>query len=148
MTHQEKLSFIREKCIEANPSIKDLIIGCKIEWENQPFTIINYGTSQYDKYEKFCNLINKSDQICDGDGIIKSPNTKIFGRDIRLADVLLAIEKNSKDSFFMIGQNGEFNQLKLHSGEEISSGIKYNFLKDNLTDQSEETIEFLYQLLK
>ena len=31
MTTQEKTETIRQACIEANPSIKDLVFGCEIK---------------------------------------------------------------------------------------------------------------------
>ena len=32
MSKQEKISYIRERWIEANPSIKDLVFGCEVRY--------------------------------------------------------------------------------------------------------------------
>lgn len=63
---------------------------------------------------------------------------KILGREIRLADVLLAM-KSLKERKWT-------DQAWLITGSK--DDCNWNLLKDSLTDQSEETIEFLYELLK
>ena len=35
---KEKISYIRERCIEANPDIKKLEFGCEVKYRNQEET--------------------------------------------------------------------------------------------------------------
>lgn len=76
-------------------------------------------------------------------------------RPIRLADILLAINKNPED--YSIGTDGRFMKMTWfpNGGFNMewvkeSNGvlaIGWNLLKDDLSLQSPETIQFLYQLL-
>lgn len=84
---------IREKCVLANPEIVALKFGCKVENFLKGTAIIlkvhkYQGESDcYDvAYYKLPELI-----------VERTPfnNWKILGRDITLADVLLAVEKNA-----------------------------------------------------
>ena len=102
---QDKINFIREKCIEAHGGYNE-----------------NGGTKTYRVYE----LAAENDVIT-------------------LADVLLAIPTESL----------EWNHKKYKLGLRQSFGFKkeptdwvYWDLKKDLNDQSEETINFIYNLLQ
>lgn len=108
MTHEQKIQFIQERCIKANPE--------KGWWSAAE------GLREYE---------------------------------FRLADVLLAIkEKQGTSSTFFVNPYGLFYSFE---GTDFKSGstatVKYlhlgwNLLKDDLSQQSEETVSFIYELLK
>lgn len=66
----------------------------------------------------------------------------IFDNKIRLADVLSALENTSH--YLEINQLGHFTFKGVTGGE----WGEWNLRKDDLTEQSDETILFLYDLLK
>lgn len=119
---QEKLETIRKACIATNPAIQ----------------------STYHKTTG--NNLRCSN--CGEPAVMGSKCEKGEIRPIRLADVLLAIDK--KDGF----KNIENNFVMYSDGSmSWSSETKdmqgsWNLLKDELCLQSTETIEFLYQLFK
>lgn len=126
---QEQINYIREKAIEANPSIKDLVFGCRIVDFMKGHAII-VGIEKYENesdcyYQFYDNIPHPIINL--------SPyhNWTIIGREIRLADVLgICIPKMTE--------------------REIIKFVLYdwNLLKDSLSDQSPETVEFIYNLLK
>lgn len=130
MTHQEKLAFIRAKCILSNPEIVELKFGCKIACEqSEQHSVVTV----YDSFVECENGIDYS-----------SYEYKIIGRPITLADILLALKMRSNYGY--IATNGEMFQ----SGRDIEDGIagaKWNLLK-TLEDQDEPTISFIYNALK
>ena len=107
MNREQKLQFIREKCIEVNPLVAGRNTSMRIE-----------GV--------FDGLINYRD------------NT------IRLADILLAISKKhfpKAEHIFL----KEIAEIELNEfWEKIKDVIRrWDLLHDSLSDQSEETIDFL-----
>lgn len=156
MSKQEKIEYIRERCIEANPSIKDLILGCEIN-----ITDIHFMCSK---------AITASQNPLKVLTVTSDPNVyliltkigiehfkwrdidlycEIIGRPIRLADVLLAIEQEEFASGFTAHPDGEliFNDYLSDDGEDGSCSGDWNLIKDDLTLQPQETIDFLYSLL-
>lgn len=137
MNKEQKIQFIREKCIEANPSIKDLVFGCDVIVKG----IANDNPGcEYD--------IVVDDRIKEGRiglgyfGEVPISELEIIGREIRLADVLLAMPTNS---IFVCAKDGYIG----HDEEMIKGHFKvqWNLLNDSLTDQEEPTIDFIYELL-
>lgn len=131
---ETKLQYIREQVIKANPSIKELTFGCKFfigkypaivvntpEWKWVDF-MVSFSADLVPKYDRFLR-----ENFKDGEEEIK-----IIGREIRLADVINALPFEGREWW---GQ--------------MSSVVEYwNLKQDNLELQSEETILFLYNLLK
>ena len=67
---------------------------------------------------------------------------------IRLADVLLAIRKHYTITF-SVNALGEFEQrMFINNAWIIKSVSNWNLSKDSLDEQSEETISFLWEILK
>lgn len=65
-------------------------------------------------------------------------------RDIRLADVLLAIQENHKNKGdILITSVGIFGSI-----ERGNLGHLWNLLNDSLDSQSDETISFLFNIIK
>jgi len=184
MTTQDKIEYIRQACIKANPSIKDLVFGCEIIDKNntEKMHFIYLAENKvYGHHGKDClgDSIWWSILPVTGDMsaslLVRGCTSKtkdidmsrfeIIGREIRLADVLLAIGDNKKNWRkenwftwvfpFSDGLNG-FAGFKAYSHKggfamltnKENVPVGWNLLKDSLSDQSDETIEFIFNLLK
>ncbi|MCB1392884.1 hypothetical protein [Nitrobacter sp.] len=64
-----------------------------------------------------------------------------YGRPVRLADVLLALEQ-SGDPQYAVNTTGEFMRWG-----DTPTGIRWNLRKDDLAEQSDECVAFLAELL-
>lgn len=142
MTTQEQIEFIRQKCIEANPEIMELKFGCGVKWRDEEFTFISGGMAgQYTLFNKRCHAVFASPSECE-----------ILGRDIRLADVLLAISKNKKNwhsqEWGVVGVELAEGGHYAHFSSNECGYAEWDLLTDDLTLQSPETIEFIFNLLK
>lgn len=85
-----------------------------------------------------------------GETIMKETTIdKIIGREPRLTDILLALDKKRIDSpnkdTYVIYPDGEF--LEMHIGTTKRTGAFWDLKHDNLEDQSEPTKQFLADLL-
>lgn len=138
------LKKIRESCIEANPGIMELKFGCQILFEDKIYTIAresSRGTFQawYNDYTYAEFKISVED------------SKQILGRPIRLADVLLALEDNVKESttFFAAFYNKKFLLCfrLFMPNPDLVHETEWNLKDDNLEHQSEETINFIASLL-
>lgn len=67
-------------------------------------------------------------------------------RPVRLADILLAIEKTKEGTEVAIDTMGEF-RMRDRDGYHETQQIWWNLYKDNINDQSDEFINFAYSLL-
>jgi len=153
-TREEKLKLIRDKCVEANPSIKDLVMGCKVfdleenkecvVWKTsldmpKPEVYLDTSYPHYEAEYRFSAEENPSGY-----------HYKILGRDIRLADVLCMIQTVSIQ--YAIDTNGEFLVMKETKDrtqfEFKSAKFHWYLTQDNLEDQSDKTINFIYQLIE
>lgn len=120
MTPQQQLAFIKEKVIEAVPSIQGtshVSTGNNLRCQNcgEPDSYENRGTCKKGKI-----------------------------RSIGLADVLLALEKKGK--YILIDVTGNLYTHDMGDGSLVDEGI-WNFLLP-LDGQKEETIAWLHELLK
>lgn len=142
MTTQEQIQFIRQKAIEANPEILKLEFGCAFRLHNKKFYVARY-------LEDVETLVDENNIHWTLTQLKQLQFAEIIGRDIRLADVLFTIEKTGKDIEVSLYQNtchiGRYSEGKK---EGYYSYCLYDLLKDRLEDQSPETIEFIYNLLK
>ena len=156
MTNQEKIQFITERCIKANPDIKKLEFGCKIVI-NTPERYAEYKESDDEKttatvlfYQEVSNFdendvhfmvwLDEWNETFDA-SILDETDIKIIGRPIRLADVLLAIQQEGWSD-----QNPMWSEeTTLKKKKKLCK--KWTLKKDNLQDQSPETIDFIYSLL-
>lgn len=135
----EKLQFIREKCTAANPEILRLKFGCFVVAKGELRMITQECIGGF----KALTIIED-----EGDMVYAYPETfyqkdemRIVGRPIRLADVLLALRAAGTLNFKVIVKKDSIWE---------DHGIKelWNLRADDLEQQSEETISFLYELLK
>lgn len=137
MTPQEQLAIIKQKVIEAVPSILDLKFGCEVQykWDNKPKYIV-VGT--FEVSEKNTPTQVECREI-DGrkyDTVLSVDTLEIIGRPIQLSDVLLAIKENSYHEIYTASWWVNVNTLI----------FKWNLLLP-LDGQSEEVWAFLAELL-
>lgn len=120
----DQIKTIREKCIDVNPEIENDDIKLSELWD---------AISEAGHKEVFQNL-SKNHWLF--------AHNKVFSRPIRLADVLLAIQhknfKEKPDFWYK-------NVFPLVTPHYECAWIN---IKDDLTLQSQETIQFIYELLK
>lgn len=147
MTTAEKTAYIKSKCVEANPSIMDLVFGCHV--------ILN---GEMCKVWSICNKNDNRIELVsqNGHGVCfytkgETRNHEIIGRPIRLTDVLLAI-LNGTNAAGEIELNGDKTLTIYADNPEIFADDEnhwgsWNLKSDDLTLQSDETIDFLYQVM-
>lgn len=134
-----KLLTIKQTVWKANPEILELKNGCKIISGKTELKIV----IQNGKEALLVNMLAL--QLVENSGSIIYD--EILGRDITLADVLLAIGRTgyTVDSYF-----GDFIYVQNGGMWEFAQGKKdiprWNLLK-TLDNQSQETLSFLYDLL-
>lgn len=142
MNHKEEL---RKKIIKVCPDILDLKFGCQV-------------TVDFDKdnKQKGWFFIDKDkekilfyDENTDSCKHLWGTKFKIIGRPIQLSDILRAINKKLvpiNDSYY-ITDDGGIHKLKCSDDEGCEYCSEWN-LEKPYNEQSEETIKFLYNLLK
>lgn len=119
------IEFIREKCIEANPEIVEPAMR-----KGMLCLVSDHGERYVTSYDV---AVAKSTV---GDYEI----LQVLPRPIRLADVLLAIEKVKDQT-----QHGKCVMILCNGWGEKE---RWDLRQDNLNDQDEPTIRFIYELLK
>lgn len=148
---EDNIKKIREACIAANPSIKDLVFGCNYVQDGKTYFVISAKTmsrglrNQIDQLQtSYFSSIISTDGDCMFDGAVEHSDIEIIGRPIRLADVLLAIQKKKhNDETYLVNMYGIFMDTHFN----FSMKNQWNLLKDNLEEQSPETISFVIELL-
>lgn len=145
------LDLIRQKCIEANPEIMELKFGCTVlHNDGETLLVVRWNTSN----DSLDTVAIGTASPFESYNLYPSEYT-VLGRPIRLADCLLAIheaiidgqevEKNTR-------MNLDVNTSGLFTGNffdwENDQVYFWNLRLDDLTQQSENTITFLADLLK
>lgn len=139
MTKQDQINFIREKCIEANDEIVRFGFGNEIEMNetHRHFTVALMDDS-------FIRVFSGTNQLVD----VAPEDCKILGRPIRLADVLLAIGSRAKDFELRNDYLWSWSVDVPKYNDDRANQIFWNLRADDVREQSEETINFIYNLLK
>lgn len=140
---QDNMKIVREAVIRANPDILKLEFGCEGIYDDNSVKLLRYGMD-------FQNVDGPNVYVWqkeDGSRYHTSDNryVEILGRPIRLADVLLAIEKNRTTDFFFVTTTDFLCMQDSKTDEEL---MVWNLREDDLSKQSPETLEFLANLLK
>jgi hypothetical protein len=154
MTKQDQINFIRQKCVEANPEIVEVKMGCEVYIQAYDelyngFPVVIGATSICKKHKQYREECCAEEDGCsvthgavirwgseeDGWGTMtrKESEFKVIGRPIRLADVLLALHQTQGSFRYDI---------------DMVERSKWKLRADDLEKQSEEAISFLYELLK
>lgn len=156
MTTQEKIKAIRKEVIKANPSILDLVFGCEVillneEYSKQPRVLKVLDKREIKGRDTIVEIYERSHN---GIGLVfyeDKGNLKIIGRPIRLADVLLALQKNKSYNLIAVDEYGTFYSDEKDVGFDIvqvdGQNIEWNLEQDDLSKQSEETIDFIFNLI-
>lgn len=132
---------LRKKIIKALPEILDLKFGCEVIMGSGLYTVLFYDEVEGEvsiapkirPKSKHCLNIKKG-----------RLGNKIIGRPITLADVLRAVDKIGLPKHFLILPSG--NIYLFETGYLGEAKANWN-LKEPLSGQSKETIEFLNNLL-
>lgn len=143
MSKKEIIELIRQKCIKSNPDILKLEFGCKTKHG----IYCGEDTVQGEYFFFLPDMVGSEDQAFQCEDF--SRGSDIIGRDIRLADVLYAIDQE-----FLVDSSGRgWEAMCSLVVPRFIEGVhqkkpQWNLLKDRLEDQSEECIDFIYNLLK
>lgn len=132
MERTNALELIRAKCIEANADIEIEAVCKTCDHEENSHRFRYALRAECIEYTCSCPEFKVSAQ----------PNY----RPIRLADVLLAIPL-TEGKTWRVTQNGVFVSVEDEWGIETFSEEQWNLHKDDLTEQSDDTINFLANLL-
>jgi hypothetical protein len=171
MERGERLNFIRQKCIAANPDIVALDFGCEVsgnigmaEYLNDPFVVVG-PTSVCKKHKRYNERCSAEENGCETSNaiVVKWGNEegwgthtvkegeagKILGRPIRLADVLLAFSVEhfpKRDDILAIVDVQAALDIYWAKVKDIIR--RFDLRADDLEKQPEETVDFIYSLLK
>lgn len=133
LTHQQKIEAIRRACVKANPKIVELKFGCLISGYGHHLSeIVTVG-------EKYCSFLHSPDLVAQDRTKTIKQDYEIIGRPIRLADVLLVFRGRSL--------KGCDPNETYPSRNEISILQRWNIRNDDLSKQSEDTVDFIHELL-
>jgi hypothetical protein len=137
MTPQNYLK-LKDKIVEANESILDLVFGCEVEYKNLIWRIVHKSIAGDIVVQH-----EYSREIITPQQIEYLKTIKILGRPIQLADVLIALKTKrlNENGWIMVDIQGQFITV---GNEEL--GILWDLSK-NLYDQPEATLQFLFDLL-
>ena len=156
MNHLETITKAVHKAV---PEILELKFGCELLREEHPgrhYKVIEDLGWGANTNKIWINSVPfgsmdlpreiEKDIITDRNG----EKWRILGRPIRLADILETIEKTLEDC--VVNTQGHLLELKSQTETGLitheGTGIYWNLLNDDLTQQSPETLEFLAKLLK
>lgn len=155
------LENIRNACIKASPEIMELKFGCEVmlllgDYYGEIGRVV-YPSGKCTKHKLYKNC-NEDCDIKDAVSIVTNwddepsewlllsngKDYKVLGREIRLADVLLAIKSSPKcDTLWEYEVISDLIWGKTNKQIEM-----WNLRKDSLSEQSEETLKFISDLLK
>lgn len=130
---KQKLKTIKDACVKANPDIMKLPYSDEdIEFLKEQLRRCSYTEDIRDAQYDLNRAIEE--------------NRSSVGRDIRLADIVLMLAREVKPNPEL-----EMHSLQISISKRSTHGrdnCLWNLLKDNLEEQSNETIDFIYQLIK
>lgn len=138
MTTQEKKEFIRLQCIKVNPSILDLVFGCEVKIDGFLSNTIVYVYPPAPDGEKCVRLADNSQ--------FAVVDLEIIGREISLADILLAIDKNLPAGMWEVPYNVDDDDHEESSY--VEQIVEYWNLLLPFHLQDDSTIDFIFNLLQ
>lgn len=164
MTTQQKLHAVETAIRKALPRLMELSYGCKLKGNKfgNEYKFISQTTEEgkdYTSYHLYDKDYNRP-TVFITDFFVIDPNDytafTILGHDILLSDVLewLRLFNNDYclwDGMFLkpVGASNYYAEFETINGESFDKNtIKLDLSKPYLKDQSEELIDFLYNLIK
>lgn len=155
---QQNIEKIRQACVKANEDILRLRFGVKIIWKaiydnKEKEAIVNKIYSRTTKYVTGTEFVGEC--ILDDDdsttAFCKENVVKVLGRPIRFLDILLAIGKTK--NYIAIDDMGQILQQAYredganYMGEMVGTTRFWVLNRDDLNDQTDETVEFIANFL-
>ena len=137
---QNNLKTIREACIKSNPSILNLEFGCEVIFNTRKLFITGHALSD----EKQVLIGDKFESKY----FVKKSDLEIIGRPIRLADIVLALHTKLSPTQDLIFKEIADKVIQDIRNQIMEVVVRWNLKNDNLENQSEETLQFLAELLK
>lgn len=128
------LTIVREAVIKAVPEIMELKFGCELLYGDVHTRFVDFNDAGLKYYEIF-PLVNSNNTVHESEVII-------LGRKIGIADVLVALRKQSE----YIGATKAMTEALIEQ-RYIWVLQRYNLLDDDLNHASPETLQFLAGLL-
>lgn len=130
-----------ERLYELLPHKKELGFGCEVKIKDYPrihdvFMVVDI--TNHLNGERTCRITGFNDYF-------EADELEIIGQPIRLADILLALSKVGAGVNYTF-YAGCFYKVDLHS-QIYSLCVEYNLEKDNILDQSDETAQFICDIL-
>lgn len=135
---------IRAACIKANPEIVELKFGCRVEYDTEIYEYLGVEPIANGQFHRIHHRTRDYPVTVRGVNIVKERDLKVIGRPIRLADVLLAIDKVPLPKHFVFLPSG--NIYMFESGVLGTPVATWNLLK-SFEDQEPETIAFIHSLI-
>lgn len=149
----KNLEIVREACIKANPEIMELGFGCGVK----------YGEGIFKHYTLYCGTLSDDKVVLYmwniGEPIRVSKDQletfgEILGRPIRLADVLKTVGKKTNNAWAVESRLGALLEWG-SNGDGVMAFYEpagkdrpcWNLNKDDLSLQTDETLQFLATLL-
>lgn len=159
---QEMIEKVRSAVVKANPSILNLVFGCEVftqnpggdgvrEFKERRTIVSSRPISQVGLGAR----LNPSTWIRLVGGIpneILATHVEIIGRPVRLADLLPVIQEASYSKDFTVtvsirDSTGEYEAQLALSDANGQRAAFYSLRNDDLTQQSDELLAFLCELL-
>lgn len=139
---QNKLEEIKRIVIIAVPSIMNLEFGCNVLAKKSNRILTICGTYEGDPLT--LDYFRGFPQVLMVDGYVGEGLVEILGRKIGIAEILITIRNtpNINLIFYIDDQGHIWNRRK-----KIKAVSFWNLLEDDLTKQSESTINFIHSLL-
>jgi len=151
MTHLENIEAIRTKCIEANPEIVEMKWGCNFLYGNKKPEY----PARFENWASRGDIVRALDLTFGQQKRIHLANVKceIIGRPIHLADVLLALAE-ARVGMLADGSYQEPGMINIFPAPDSPRRMmqeptycRWNGRKDDLTEQSDDCLSFLADLL-
>lgn len=138
---EKKIEEIRKACISRNPSILDLEFGCEVTIKKAGLCIVTNKPILNE-----ASFFARMKLGAEGNtpfATYTDDITSIIGRPIRLSDVLLALKYN----IFHIQKYPNYARLSYTTKTHVG-GFDWNLAQDDLTKQSPETLNFIFEVIK
>lgn len=163
MTRDQQIADIRAACIKANPEIVELKYGCRIEYAEIEWLIVQ-GIGKCTKHKLYRNCNESCDfedayELVREEGVFTEPESiilerklieprHIVGRSIRLSDLLIAMtETMTRPGDWIVDAGGQFWEIEAITDDggwgTKPHKVRWNLKRDDLSEQSDECIAFL-----
>ncbi len=142
------LQPLKEIIWKAVPEILELKFGCELKYPG--YERATLCGQQINFWKVYCKRKN---EVCFNTvtpGQLQfSEVIQILGRPIRLADVLMVVEKSKPTQLWYVKADGTFCSARYDelNNKGLKRHAEWNLLDDNLDNQSDECKQFLIDLL-